>query len=98
MSVHNLDSIFRPERIALFGASENPTSVGCTVLGNLVGSGFRGVVYPVNPTREAVPGHPCYTDDREPAATSRPGGDLHAGRRGARHRAASAARRACWDW
>ena len=31
---------------------------------NLVGGGFNGVVYPVNPKREAVFGIPCYPDVR----------------------------------
>ena len=60
MDVHKLDRIFKPHRIALVGVSENPRSVSGTVLRNLVGSGFRGVVYPVNPACEAVAGVPCY--------------------------------------
>ncbi|MBI3911259.1 MAG: bifunctional acetate--CoA ligase family protein/GNAT family N-acetyltransferase [Armatimonadetes bacterium] len=54
MSVRKLDRIFKPQRIAVIGASENRTSVGYTVLRNLIGSGFPGVVYPVNPKRESV--------------------------------------------
>lgn len=64
MDVHNLDRIFKPHRIALIGVGPNPQSVGGKVLSNLVGGGFRGVVYPVNPTSEAVLGIPCYTDVR----------------------------------
>ena len=52
VSIRNLDKIFEPHRVAVIGASDTPTSVGYTVLRNLVGSGFRGVVYPVNPKRE----------------------------------------------
>lgn len=62
MNVHNLDQIFDPRRIALIGVTTNPKSVGGIVLGNLVGSGFRGVVYPVNPDHEAVLGIQCYPD------------------------------------
>ena len=62
MSIRNLDKIFDPHRIAVIGASDAPTSVGYTVLRNLVGSGFRGVVYPVNPKREAVQGIQAYKD------------------------------------
>jgi acetyltransferase len=39
----------------------NPNSVGGKVLSNLVSGGFAGVVYPVNPEREAVLGIPCYS-------------------------------------
>ena len=62
MSIRNLDKIFEPHRVAVIGASDTPTSVGYTVLRNLVGSGFRGVVYPVNAKREAVQGVQAYTD------------------------------------
>jgi len=62
VSIRNLDKIFEPHRIAVIGASDTPTSVGYTVLRNLVGSGFRGVVYPVNPRREAIQGIQAYKD------------------------------------
>jgi acetyltransferase len=62
MDVHNLGRIFAPTRIALVGVTQNPNSVGGKVLANLVGGGFRGVVYPVNGDAEAVLGVPCYPD------------------------------------
>ncbi len=62
MSILNLDKIFDPHRVAVIGASDTPSSVGYTVLRNLIGSGFRGVVYPVNPKREAVQGIQAYKD------------------------------------
>ena len=62
MSINKLDRIFRPKRIALIGVSNNPESVGGLTLKNLVGGGFRGVVYPINPKHEAVMGIPCYPD------------------------------------
>jgi len=62
LGVHKLDCIFNPKRIALVGVTINPKSVGGQVLSNLVGGGFHGVVYPVNPTSEAVLGIQCYPD------------------------------------
>lgn len=62
MSILNLDKIFNPHRVAVVGASDTPTSVGYTVLRNLIGSGFRGVVYPVNPKRESVQGIEAHKD------------------------------------
>ncbi len=62
MPIKKLDSIFKPKRIALIGVSNNPDSVGGITLRNLVGGGYNGVVYPVNPKREAVFGIPCYPD------------------------------------
>ncbi|HPE55465.1 MAG TPA: GNAT family N-acetyltransferase [Bacteroidales bacterium] len=62
MPIKKLDSIFRPKRIALIGVSNDSNSVGGITLRNLVGGGYNGVVYPVNPKREAVFGIPCYPD------------------------------------
>ena len=61
MAIHKLETIFNPQRIALIGVSANPKSVGGKVLGNLVNSGYRGVVYPVNPDFEAVMGISCFS-------------------------------------
>ncbi|MDD5569878.1 MAG: bifunctional acetate--CoA ligase family protein/GNAT family N-acetyltransferase [Bacteroidales bacterium] len=62
MNYHTLDCIFKPTRIALIGVSINPNSVSGKVLSNLVGSGFKGVVYPINETSEAVMGINCFPD------------------------------------
>jgi acetyltransferase len=64
VSILNLDKIFDPHRVAVIGASDNPAGVGYTVLRNLIGSGFRGVVYPVNPKRESVQGIQAFHDIR----------------------------------
>jgi len=56
MSAHNLDKIFQPHRIVLIGANEEPFSPGSIVLRNLLSGDFPGVVYPVDPEREAVYG------------------------------------------
>lgn len=64
LGAHRLDSIFKPQRIALIGVTTNPNSVGGKVLSNLVGAGFTGVVYPVNPATEAVLGIHCFPDIR----------------------------------
>lgn len=60
MTVRNLEKIFRPRRIAVVGASNTPGKVGYTLLKNLVSQGYDGVVYPVNPHREAVQGIVAY--------------------------------------
>ncbi|MCD4682900.1 MAG: bifunctional acetate--CoA ligase family protein/GNAT family N-acetyltransferase [Bacteroidales bacterium] len=62
MAIKKLDSIFRPKRIALIGVSNDANSVGGITLRNLISAGYNGVVYPVNPKREAVLGIPCFPD------------------------------------
>ncbi len=56
----SLEKLFGPESIAVIGASNRPGSVGYSLMDNLVGSGYRGVVYPVNPKRKSVFGIPAY--------------------------------------
>jgi acetyltransferase len=44
----NLDSIFRPKSVAIIGASRTQGKVGNVLLNNLIKSGFKGRIYPVN--------------------------------------------------
>ncbi len=62
MDILTLDRIFKPQRIALVGVSPNPKSVSAKILSNIIGGGFRGVVYPVSASTEAVMGIPCFRD------------------------------------
>jgi acetyltransferase len=55
-----LDSIFAPKSVALIGATENPGTVGRTVLWNLISNPFGGAVFPVNPKRSSVLGIKAY--------------------------------------
>ena len=48
--------------MAVIGAGADAASVGAIVLRNLIESGFRGVVFPVNPHREAVHGIQAHPD------------------------------------
>jgi acetyl coenzyme A synthetase (ADP forming)-like protein len=55
-----LDSLFRPQSVAVIGASRNPAKLGHGILKNIIDSGFGGAIYPVNPTAEEILGHQCY--------------------------------------
>ena len=55
-----LDAIFSPKTVAVIGATENPGSVGRTVLWNLISNPFGGVVFPVNPKRSSILGIKAY--------------------------------------
>ena len=55
-----LESFFKPRAVAVIGASEDPGSVGRTLLWNLVSSPFGGMVFPVNPRRPSVLGIKAY--------------------------------------
>lgn len=51
MPANDLDKIFKPENIALIGASEDKGSVGFTLMENLKNRP-KGELFPVNPNRE----------------------------------------------
>lgn len=53
MSNH-IDTIMNPKSIAVVGASNRRGSVGNAIITNLIGSGFQGVLYPVNPKANAI--------------------------------------------
>src|SRR5215210_5750354 len=55
-----LDAIFRPETVAVIGATERPGSVGRTIMWNLISSPFGGTVFPVNARRPSVLGIKAY--------------------------------------
>lgn len=65
MRKHYLHKIFEPQSIAVVGASESELAVGALVLGNIVASGFKGEIYPVNPNHEILQGLKCYQSIRE---------------------------------
>ena len=55
-----LDAIFSPKQIAVIGASDQPRSVGYTLVTNLLGARFGGTIFPVNPQHATVQGLACY--------------------------------------
>jgi acetyltransferase len=57
---HSLDPLFKPQSVAVLGASATPGSVGSILMRNLLENPFGGGVYPVNPKRRAVHGVHCY--------------------------------------
>ena len=56
MSLDSLKPFLDPRSIAIIGASENPNKIGGRPLAFLRRFGFRGQVFPINPTRKEVQG------------------------------------------
>jgi acetyltransferase len=56
MSTYNLDKIYKPKRIAVVGASDNPDSIGGAILKNLQQGGYAGGIIPVNPKYKRIGG------------------------------------------
>lgn len=58
--VPSLDKIFRPNNVAVIGATEKEGSVGRTIIKNLITNPFGGTIFPVNPKRPNVLGIQAY--------------------------------------
>lgn len=58
----DLNVFFNPKSIAVIGASRTPEKVGSIVLRNIINSGFKGDIYPINPNTEEINGKKCYSD------------------------------------
>lgn len=58
----NLTRLFSPRSITVIGASQSPEKVGAVVLKNILSSGFKGHVYPVNPHLTDIDHLKCYPD------------------------------------
>ncbi len=67
--IEGLGPFFKPQNIAVIGATEKDGSVGRTIVRNLIDSPFGGTVFPVNPNRPRVLGikaHPRIGDVPDP--------------------------------
>jgi acyl-CoA synthetase (NDP forming) len=56
----NLSIALNPQSIAIVGASDNPDKIGGRCLSYVKKFGFRGSIYPINPTRELTQGVKTY--------------------------------------
>jgi len=64
-----LDAFFRPQSVAVVGASRDPEKLGYAVLANLREGGYLGRLYPVNPKADEILGlktYPSVVDIPEP--------------------------------
>src|ERR1700728_2601065 len=55
-----LKAALDPRSVAVIGASENPNKVGGRPVHYLDKFGFKGKIFPINPSRPEVQGHKCY--------------------------------------
>ena len=56
----DLLGVFRPQGVAVIGASANPDKIGFQILQNIIDGGFSGRIYPINPKEESIMGHKAY--------------------------------------
>ena len=59
---HPLTPLLAPGSVAIFGASNDPTRISGRSLRYYREAGYRGALYPINPTRDTVQGLKAYPD------------------------------------
>ncbi len=62
MTASSLGALLMPGSIAVIGASRDPSKWGFKVFHNIVSNGYKGRVYPVNPSPGAIEGYDPYPD------------------------------------
>ncbi|MDI6776497.1 MAG: CoA-binding protein [Syntrophales bacterium] len=65
MEAQDVKFFFEPKSVAIVGASSTPGRPGYMIIENLLEWGFKGSVYPVNPTADEILGLKAYADLRE---------------------------------
>lgn len=58
--IEQLEPIFKPESIAILGASDRPGKWGYVMVERPLHTGFGGNIYPVNPNKKDILGLPTY--------------------------------------
>ena len=57
---HSLESLLRPQSVAVIGASDNPARIGGRPIYSMLKDNFEGKLFPVNPNRDIVQGLQAY--------------------------------------
>ncbi|MFH1230865.1 MAG: acetate--CoA ligase family protein [Planctomycetota bacterium] len=57
-----INHLFQPSSIAVIGASRQPGKIGHTILKNIIKSGYKGKIYPVNQKAKKIFNLKCYPD------------------------------------
>lgn len=52
--------LFEPDSVAVIGASRDPSKTGHVILKNIVEGGYKGRIYPINPSANEILGLKCY--------------------------------------
>jgi acyl-CoA synthetase (NDP forming) len=61
----SLTAIFKPDSVAVVGASSNIQSWGFGILNTLIAGRYRQTIYPINPKEKTIQGIPAYPSLRE---------------------------------
>ncbi|MDL2270876.1 acetate--CoA ligase family protein [Methanobrevibacter sp. OttesenSCG-928-I08] len=56
----NLDKMFKPDSVAVIGASNQEGKIGYIVMDNLISDGYKGKIFPINPKSDEILGIKAY--------------------------------------
>ena len=59
-NVHELEPLFNPKSVAIIGASHHEGKIGNIVVRNILSSGYKGKIYPINPKGGEILGAKVY--------------------------------------
>ncbi len=62
LNTENMDALLSPSSIAIIGASATPGKLGGVPVRMLQLYGYKGRIFPINPTRDEILGLPAYKD------------------------------------
>jgi acetyltransferase len=62
MHLSDVDQLFNPGAVAVFGASDDADSIAGLAYRNILAGSFKGHAYAINPKHQEVSGQPCYKD------------------------------------
>ena len=60
MNKESINKLMRPKSVAIVGASSQPGKIGYTVVENLLKGGYKGRIYPINPTATEILSLPVF--------------------------------------
>lgn len=58
--VRDMNRIMKPEAVAVIGASGETGKIGNSVMKNLINGGYKGTIYPINPSADEIMGLKAY--------------------------------------
>ncbi len=58
--VRQMNKVMKPDAVAVIGASDETGKIGNSVMKNLINGGYKGKIYPINPTADKIMGLPAY--------------------------------------
>ncbi|MBC5811033.1 MAG: acetate--CoA ligase family protein [Candidatus Eremiobacteraeota bacterium] len=58
--VRAMNRIMRPDAVAVIGASSEDGKIGNSVMKNLINGGYKGQIFPVNPSADEILGYKAY--------------------------------------